>query len=254
MSHPRADVAIVGAGILGLAHAYIAAKAGKSVVVLERSPRAAGASVRNFGMVWPIGQPAGTMLALSLRSRELWLEILGLAKLPYRETGSLHVAYRPDEAAVAQEFAELAPKLGYECSWLKPCEVLERSHAVQPDGLAGGLWSNTELTVDPRQVIQSLPRFLAERYNVQFVFGTAVTAIEPPLLHTGCGQRQAETVILSAALRGEWSDPLQAANDAHRPAAQWMAARPFARGRAHTALLSRFSSLLHASGPPPAHR
>jgi len=196
MSHPRADVAIVGAGILGLAHAYVAAKAGKSVVVLERSPRAAGASVRNFGMVWPIGQPAGTMLALSLRSRELWLEILGLAKLPYRETGSLHVAYRPDEAAVAQEFAELAPKLGYECSWLKPCEVLERSHAVQPDGLAGGLWSNTELTVDPRQVIRSLPRFLAERYNVQFVFGTAVTAIEPPLLHTGCGQRQAETVIV----------------------------------------------------------
>ncbi len=77
MSHPRADVAIVGAGILGLAHAYVAAKAGKSVVVFERSPRAAGASVRNFGMVWPIGQPAGTMLSLSLRSRELWLEILG---------------------------------------------------------------------------------------------------------------------------------------------------------------------------------
>ena len=43
MSHPRADVAIVGAGILGLAHAYVAAKAGKSVVVLEKSPRAAGA-------------------------------------------------------------------------------------------------------------------------------------------------------------------------------------------------------------------
>jgi FAD dependent oxidoreductase TIGR03364 len=196
MSHPKADVAIVGAGILGLAHAYLAAKAGKSVVVLEKSPRAAGASVRNFGMIWPIGQPAGTMLALSLRSRELWLEILDHAKLPRRETGSLHVAYRPDEAAVAQEFAELGPKLGYECSWLKACEVLERSHAVQPDGLAGGLWSGTELTVDPRQVIQSLPSFLAAEYNVRFVFGSAVTAIEPPVLHTGDGQRQAETVIV----------------------------------------------------------
>ena len=87
MSRFEADVGIVGAGILGLAHAYIAAKAGKSVIVFEKNPRAAGASVRNFGMVWPIGQPAGVMLELSLRSRELWLEMLGQANLPRRETG-----------------------------------------------------------------------------------------------------------------------------------------------------------------------
>jgi D-hydroxyproline dehydrogenase subunit beta len=196
MSYPQADVAIVGAGILGLAHAYVAAKAGKSVIVIEKNPRAAGASVRNFGMVWPIGQPAGTMLELALRSRELWLEILHLAKLPYRETGSLHLAYMPDEATLTQEFAEIGPKLGYRCSWLKRCEVLERSQAVEPDGLSGALWSNTELTVDPRQIIQSLPSFLRERYQVQFFFGAAVTAIEPPILYSGNGQWQAETVIV----------------------------------------------------------
>jgi D-hydroxyproline dehydrogenase subunit beta len=195
-SHPRADVAIVGAGILGLAHAYVAAKSGKSVMVIEKNRRAAGASVRNFGMVWPIGQPAGTMLELSLRSRELWVEVLDLAKLPRRETGSLHLTYRADEAAVAQEFAQLGPKLGYQCSWLNPAEVLERSHALEPDGLLGALWSNTELTVDPRQIIQSLPTFLAQRYNVQFFFGTAVTAIEPPILYSGNGQWHAETVIV----------------------------------------------------------
>lgn len=196
MSPQRADVAIVGAGILGLAHAYLAAKAGKSVVVFERSPRAAGASVRNFGMVWPIGQPAGTMLALSLRSRELWREILGHAKLPCFETGSLHVVYRADEQAVAQEFAELGPGLGYECSWLKPSEVLQRSHAVQPAGLAGGIWSETELTVDPRQIIQALPGFLAEQYQVQFKFGCAVTSIEYPVLNTGAGEWFSDTVIV----------------------------------------------------------
>jgi FAD dependent oxidoreductase TIGR03364 len=196
MSPRKAEVAIVGAGILGLAHAYLAAKAGKSVVVLEKSPRAAGASVRNFGMVWPIGQPAGPMLALALRSRELWLEILSQANLPRRETGSLHLTYRADEAAVAQEFSEAGPKLGYPCSWLKPREVLERSQAVQPEGLAGALWSSTEFTVDPRQILHLLPVFLAEQYKVQFVFGTAVTAIEHPVLHTGGGQWQAETVIV----------------------------------------------------------
>jgi FAD dependent oxidoreductase TIGR03364 len=194
--HPKADVAIVGAGILGLAHAYVAAKSGKSVMVIEKNPRATGASVRNFGMVWPIGQPAGTMLDLSLRSRELWLELLDQAKLPRRETGSLHLTYRADEAAVAREFAQLGPKLGYQCSWLNPREVLERSHAVEPDGLLGGLWSETEFTVDPRQIIQSLPGFLAQRYKVQFFFGTAVTAIEPPILSSGNGQWHAETVIV----------------------------------------------------------
>jgi D-hydroxyproline dehydrogenase subunit beta len=196
MSQPGVDVAIVGAGILGLAHAYAAAKSGRSVVVIEKSPRASGASVRNFGMVWPIGQPAGPMLELSLRSRELWLEILDLAKLPRRETGSLHVTYRPDEAAVAQEFAELGPQLGYQCGWLKPQQVLARSHAVQPNGLAGALWSSTEFTIDPRQVVQSLPAFLEDQYNVKFVFATAVTAIEHPFLYTGSGRWQAETVIV----------------------------------------------------------
>jgi len=44
----KADVAIVGAGILGLAHTHFATKRGRSVVVFERTPRAQGASVRNF--------------------------------------------------------------------------------------------------------------------------------------------------------------------------------------------------------------
>src|SRR5271166_2322196 len=109
----RADIAVVGAGILGLAHAYAAARRGRSVVVFERSPRAAGASIRNFGMIWPIGQAAGAIHELSLRSREIWLDVLIKARLPYIPTGSLHVVYRDDEAAVAHEFSEIAPRLGY---------------------------------------------------------------------------------------------------------------------------------------------
>jgi len=191
-----AEVAIVGSGILGLAHAWLAAKAGKSVAVFEKSPLASGASIRNFGMVWPIGQPAGEMFELSMRSRALWLEILTQARLPFRETGSLHLTYRDDEAQVAQEFAALAPSLGYQCSWLNSSEVLEKSQAVQPDSLLGGLWSSTELTVDPRQIIQSLPAFLEECYGVQFLFGTLVKSIDFPVVETSAGRWLAETVIV----------------------------------------------------------
>src|SRR5690242_12440552 len=105
------DIAIVGAGIVGLAHAYLAARSGLKVYVFERNPAACGASIRNFGMIWPIGQPPGPLHEQAVRSRELWLELLREAGLPFLETGSLHAAYRDDEAAVGREFAERAPSL-----------------------------------------------------------------------------------------------------------------------------------------------
>jgi len=177
MAAQHADVAIAGAGILGLAHAYALAKRGRSVVVFERNPQAAGASVRNFGMIWPIGQPAGRMHEMALRSRDLWVEILTAARLPYFPTGSLHVVYRQDEAAVAREFCEVAPKLGYPCGWLRPASVSARSQAIRPDGLTGAIWSPTEITVDPRVVLAQLPGFLTERYGVQFRWGVAAASV-----------------------------------------------------------------------------
>ncbi len=181
----KTDVAIVGAGILGLAHAYFAAKRGRSVVVFERTPRARGASVRNFGMIWPIGQRAGAVHQMATRSRQLWQEILDASGSQYRPNGSLHVVYHQDEAEVAREFAERAPGFGYTCTWLSPAEVLMKSQSVNPAGLRGGIWSPTELTVDPRDILARLPAFLTEKFGVQFRFGTAVRSIQLPRIEAG---------------------------------------------------------------------
>jgi glycine/D-amino acid oxidase-like deaminating enzyme len=63
------DVAIVGAGILGLAHAAAAVKRGLRVTVFERSEIAVGASIRNFGQMLVTGQPPGIMLDLARQGR-----------------------------------------------------------------------------------------------------------------------------------------------------------------------------------------
>jgi FAD dependent oxidoreductase TIGR03364 len=180
-----ADIGIVGAGIMGLAHAFAAAARGHRVVVFERDLRASRASIRNFGLIWPIGQPHGVMHQLALRSRGHWLAVLNEAHLPFQPTGSLHLVYRRDEADVAREFAELAPGLGYECSWLNRGETLARSAAVNPDELIGSLWSPQELTVDPRMVIAALPEYLNKKFGVQFRFGCAVRSIDLPDIEAG---------------------------------------------------------------------
>src|SRR5262245_12594233 len=98
------DDAVVGAGIMGMAHAYALAKRGRRVIVFERNARAMGASARNFGMLWPIGQPAGLPRRVAMRSREIWLDVLSASGLWHDRSGSLHLAYHELETAVLREF------------------------------------------------------------------------------------------------------------------------------------------------------
>src|SRR6266851_4899348 len=184
----QVDVAVVGGGILGLAHVWAAARRGRSVVLFERDRRAQGASVRNFGMVWPIGQPAGPSHQRAMRSRQHWLEMAPQAGIWHDPCGSLHLAFRPDEMTVLEEFAARAPGLGYDCRLLCAKETLARSPAVRSEGLLGSLWSPTEVCVDPRQAVARLPDWLHESYGIELCFGTAVRAVEMPHVVAADGQ------------------------------------------------------------------
>ncbi len=180
-----ADVVIIGAGIVGLAHALATAKRGLKVVVFERNVQATGASIRNFGMLWPIGQPLGTLYNRALKSRETWLELGAKAGFNVDPCGSLHLAYRPDEMAVLEEFMETRGKEIDTVSLLSADQVAQKSPAVNTKGLLGALWSSTEAIIDPRKAIATLPDFLAREYGVEFRFGTAVTDISYPRLMAG---------------------------------------------------------------------
>lgn len=191
------DVAIVGAGIVGLAHAYHLARRGLRVLVLERHPRAAGASVQNFGLIWPIGQPTGPPYQLARRSREIWLELLARTGLWHRKTGSLHLAYAADEAQVLQEFAAAARANGRSAEIWTATEVLSRfSSHVRPEGLQAGLWSPDEVTVDPREVLRVLPDWLGRTYAVEFVFGEAVLGWDGRRVRSSRGEWPARRILI----------------------------------------------------------
>jgi D-hydroxyproline dehydrogenase subunit beta len=190
------DVGVVGAGIVGLAHAYHLARRGLRVIVFERHRRAQGASVRNFSMIWPIGQPLGPLYQLARRSRELWLEVLAASGLWHRECGSLHLAYNEDEAQVLREFIAEAHGRDRPCEMLTPDQITARVPAVVPSGLRAGLWSPVELAVDPRQVISELPAWLTRTYGVEFAFGTAVMGYDLPNVATPDGDRAVHRLVI----------------------------------------------------------
>ena len=185
---PALNVGIVGGGIVGLAHAWSAAKRGHRVTLFERSSVSMGASVRNFGMIWPIGQPAGKAYDLALLSRHAWLELAKESEVWVNPCGSIHLAHRPDEWAVLEEFDSLAASLGYPCLLLTPEEVLLRSPGANPAGLLGGLYSPTELCVNPRHAPRQIANWLAKRYGVMFHFGTTMTAIDSERLWSSDGR------------------------------------------------------------------
>ncbi len=184
----RADVAVVGAGVVGLAFAWEAARRGRSVVLFDRAAPPRGASVRNFGMIWPVGQPPGADYARALRSRARWLELRDRAGVWVEACGSLHAVYRADEDAVLREFAAVAPPLGTACEYLSAREAVARFPAVNPAGLAGALYSPTELAVDPPTAIARIRGYLAEAFGVRVRLGAAVTDIAMPRLRTADGE------------------------------------------------------------------
>ncbi len=187
---------VIGAGIVGLATARALSLKGFDVTVIERSGKAVGASVRNFGMIWPIGQADGMMYNRAIRSRNVWKEIADEAGFWKDECGSMHLAYHEDEWQVLQELHEVFSKGGRPVSLKTKTGITEQINGVNAQNLIGGLFSESELIIDPREAISSLPPYLSEKYNVHFVWNKNVSAVEKHKVWMGEEFMQADVICI----------------------------------------------------------
>ncbi|GAA2751189.1 TIGR03364 family FAD-dependent oxidoreductase [Kitasatospora cinereorecta] len=186
-----ADVVVIGAGIVGLAHAHEALERGLSVAVVERADRATGASVRNFGHACATAQ-AGDALRYGMAARATWTKLADEAGFWLRRTGTVMVARAEDELAVLAEFAELRGE--DQARMLTAGQVAERV-PVGPD-VVGGAWLPGDLRVDPRAAAPAIARHLAAR-GVAFHFATTAHTVEPGAVRTSRGVLKAGAIVLA---------------------------------------------------------
>ncbi|WP_421926009.1 TIGR03364 family FAD-dependent oxidoreductase [Neoaquamicrobium sediminum] len=188
------DLAVVGAGVVGLAHALAAARRGLSVVVIDRDAQANGASIRNFGLVVVSGEEPGRQRRLAERSREIWLEVAKPAGIEVLHTGLLALAQRPEALALLEAFA--ASESGAGCTLLSPAELGRRQDGLNLENLRGGLLSPAEIRIESREAIPRIAAYLEGELKVDFRFTTAVSGVSPPVVETSSGPIRAGKVVV----------------------------------------------------------
>jgi FAD dependent oxidoreductase TIGR03364 len=187
---------VVGAGIVGLATARALAEKGYAVKVIEKSQFALGASVRNFGMLWPVGQPDGNLYNRSVRTKEIWVDYLETAKIPYNACGSLHLAYSTEEMNVVEDIAQFFQSKNRPVSVINKETLLSHYNGINENGLLGALRSEDEIIIDPREGIKHLPAYLTQKYGVTFIWGTAITAVTSHAAFAGKTKYEADIVCV----------------------------------------------------------
>lgn len=187
------DLAVIGAGIVGLAHAWAAARRGLRVVVIDRDVRANGASIRNFGFVTVTGQQAGDCWEMARRTRDAWLGIAEAARIPVLQRGLILAARHPEAEDVIEAF--LKTPAGAECRRLSLREARERIPALREDRVRAALHSPHEIRVESRTALPLIADWLSESFGVTFLWGCAVSEVAPPRIVTGRGTVRAEAAI-----------------------------------------------------------
>lgn len=200
---------VVGAGILGLATAKALAEKGYTVKVFERSQFSLGASVRNFGMIWPVGQPDGSLYNRAVRTKEIWLDYLNTMQIPYNACGSLHLAYSDEEMNVVEDIAHFFQSKNRPVSVINKANVLANYNGVNENGLLGALRSEDETIIDPREGIKHLPVYLSNKFGVEFIWGTAITSVTTNSAFAGKTKYSADIVCVCSGADFETLYPEQ---------------------------------------------
>jgi glycine oxidase len=180
----RPNVAIIGAGIVGLAIAWRLAARGVSVQVFDRGAAGAGASHAAAGMLAACAEAEPgeeALIALGRESQARWpafaaelLEVSGI-DVELRPEGTLLLALTADDQARLSHQLVFQQQLGLPLQWISAAETRRREPHLAGK-LAGAVFSPEDTQVDNRKLVEAL-RVAAEAAGASITEYRAVSAI-----------------------------------------------------------------------------
>lgn len=209
------DVVVVGAGMVGAACALYAARAGLSVVLVDRGPVAGGTTGSGEGNILVSDKEPGPELELALLSGRLWTDLAAEpgvgTRIEYEAKGGVVVASSEQGLDALGEFAAGQREAGVEARTVASDELYDLEPHLAP-GTAGGVHYPQDAQVMPSLAAAQLAR-LARDLGAELRTGWEVTAVlrtaggEIRGVRTDRGEIHAPYVVNAA---GTWGGELAA--------------------------------------------
>ncbi len=204
----RADVAVIGAGALGLSTALHCALLGRSVVVLDRRAPGSQASGRAAGLFKSVqGDEIRTRLARRSIEKARGFAAWAGVPLPVAESGSLLVARSPGHKALLAAEAAQSRGWGVALEAISPAEAAQRAAGYyQHAGDEDVIWCPEDVYIEEPAALTGAYLAACQRLGVLVLGGEAVTAVLTAggrVTGLRTGQREVEAdVVVDAA--GAW--------------------------------------------------
>ena len=178
MSIPtKADVVIIGAGIVGTSAAYFLSKIGLSVVLCEKGEVAGEQSSRNWGFVRQQGRDPAEIPAI-IRSVKIWNSLSSEIgeDVGYVQSGSLYLANTEQQLSDYEAWLEHAKQYQIDT------RILSKSEALNKIPHANGKWIGALTTLsdgraEPSKATTAISR-AAERHGANIITNCAVRGLE----------------------------------------------------------------------------